>query len=264
MDFTRENIIQLHKRIVQFGNENFAQIEKLNLDPNDELDSTYVGMLLRQITINNDLALLMDNKNHGYHTSEFILLRCLIDDYLHITYIVNQDNSEEVIVDFNADALEKNFKKIFDLAILNEETLGGNYPHYPTYALMEEVKEKIKNSPKRQQHFSDKENFKFKKFKNTGQIIRDLKDEVYSHSLRRAYFIWRKLSDFVHYSNTAFEEEEMIDPETDSTYTEFAEIISYSYFTILNCFKHFQNRYNLEIIDTNKLSVYYKDVEYRN
>ena len=54
-----------------------------------------------------------------------------------------------------------------------------------------------------------------------------------------------------------------MNPETDSTYTEFAEIISYSYFTILNCFKHFQNRYNLEIIDTNKLSLYYQNAEYR-
>ncbi len=259
MNFTRENIIQLHKRIVKFGNENFAQIEQLNIDPNYELESTYVGMILRQITINHDLALLMQNKKHDYHTSELILLRCLVDDFLHMSYIVNQYNSDDVIVNFNADALDKNFKKLFDLAKLNEETLGGNYPFYPTYAFMEEIKEKIKNSPKRQQHLSDKENFKFKTFKNTGQIIRELKNESYSHSLRRAYFIWRKLSDFVHYSNTTFVEEQMMNPKIDSTYTEFAEIISYSYFTILNCFKYFQNRYNLEIIDTNNLSMYYQN-----
>lgn len=260
MSFTRDNIIALHKKVVQFGSENFAQIEKLNLDPNDELDSTYVGMILRQMTINNDLASLMFNKNHSCYTSEFILLRCIIDDYIHITYIVNQSNSEEAIVNFNADALDKNYKRLLDLATLNEDYLGGNYPFYPTDALMNEVKEKIKSSPRRQQHFSDKENFKFKTFKNTGQIIRELKNESYSHSMKRAYFIWRKLSDFVHYSNIAFEEEQMIDPETDSTYTEFAEITSYSYCTVLNCFKHFQSRYNLKIIDTNKLSEYYQNI----
>lgn len=263
MVFTRENIIELHKRIVQFGNENFEQIEKLNLDPNDEHDSTYVGMILRQITINNDLSTLLKNKNHGYLTSEFILLRCLVGDFIHITFIVNQENSEEVIVDFNADAISKNYRKIFDLATLNEEKLGGNYPYYPTYALMEEVKEKIKNSPRRQQYFKDKDNFKFKSFKATGNLIRDLGDYEYSHELRRAYFIWRKLSDFVHYSNFAFEEEQEINPETDSTFTEFAEIISYSYMTILNCFKHFTERYNLELIDTNNLELYYKNAGHK-
>jgi hypothetical protein len=216
-------------------------------------------MLLRQMTLNNDLSILMENKNHGYHTSEFILLRCLVDDFLHITYIVNHSDSEEAIVRYNADALDKNFKKIFDLAVLNEEKLGGNYPFYPTYASMEIVKERIKNSPKRQQHFSDKDNFKFKTFKNTGNIVRDLTDEPYSHQLRRAYFIWRKLSDFVHYSNTAFEEEQMIDPEIDSTYTEFAEIISYSYFTALNCLQHLQKRYNFDLIDSNNLVTYYQN-----
>lgn len=263
MAFTRENIIQLHQRIVQFGKENFATIEALNLDPNDELDSTYVGMLLRQITLNNDLAILLSNQNHGYLTSEFILLRALVDDFLHISYIVNQANSDELIINFNADAIDKNFKKIQDLAILNEEKLGGNYPYYPTYAMMEDVKEKMRNSASRQVHFADKENFKFKTFKNTGNIIRDLGDEDYSHQLRRAYFIWRKLSDFVHYSNMAFQEEQMIDPENDSTYIEFAEIISYSYFTTLNCFTHFQQRYGLQLIDTNDLAKYYKDSLHR-
>lgn len=259
MSFKREHIIELHKRIVQFGNENFEQIDKLDLDPNDEHDSTYVGMILRQITINSDLASILENKSHGYLTSEFILLRCLIDDFIHIAYIVNQENSEDVVVNFNADALSKNFKKLFELAVLNEETLGGTYPYYPTYASMEEVKEKMKKSPRRQQHFSDKDKFEFKKFKNTGSLIRDLGDEDYSHQLKRAYFIWRKLSDFVHYSNLSFQEEQSINPDTDSTFTEFAEIISYSYKTILNCFKHFETRYGLELIDSNDLATYYKN-----
>ena len=145
------------------------------------------------------------------------------------------------------------------LAVLNEETLGGTYPYYPTYASMEEVKEKMKKSPRRQQHFSDKDKFEFKKFKNTGSLIRDLGDEDYSHQLKRAYFIWRKLSDFVHYSNLSFQEEQSINPDTDSTFTEFAEIISYSYKTILNCFKHFETRYGLELIDSNDLATYYKN-----
>jgi hypothetical protein len=213
MHFTNENIIALHERIVKFGEENFAQIEALNLDPNDELDSTYVGLILRQIAINNDLATLFANKNHEYHTSQFILLRCLVDDFIHFTFIVNQENSEELIINLNAEAIHKNFNKIKELAEFNEEKLGGNYPHYPTYELMDKVMQRVKDSPRRQQHFSNKEEFKFKSFKPTGNIVRELGDFDYSHQIRRAYFIWRKLSDHVHYSNFAFEEEQMIEPE---------------------------------------------------
>lgn len=259
MKFQKNHVITLHQRLIQFANENLARIEALELDPNDELDSTYVGMIIRQITLNSDLKLLLESKTHGYHTSHFILLRCLIDDFIHLTFIVNQEDHEEQIVKFNADALNKNFKKLMDLATLNEEKLGGEYPHYPTYELLDGVKEKMKNSPRRQQHFSDKENFTFKTFKATGNIIRDLGDNEYSHQLNRAYFIWRKLSDFVHYSNLSFEEEEMINPGEDYTYNEFAEIIFYSYNTTLNCLQHFNSRYGIEIIDTNNLKEYYAD-----
>ena len=141
---------------------------------------------------------------------------------------------------------------------MNEEKLGGNYPYYPTYELMEEVKEKMKNSAKRQQHFSNKDEFEFKTFKATGNLIRDLNEyDPNSHQLRRAYFIWRKLSDFVHYSNLTYEEEQTINPVEDATYTEFTEVISYSYFLVLNCLKHFETRYGLEITDSNNLAEYY-------
>lgn len=262
--FKKEHIIELLNRIVKFADENLTTIDGLNIDNNNEYDSSYVGMIIRQNVLCADLSTLFSNKKHKYLTSVFILFRCMVDDYIHFNFIINQDNSEEVLTNFNADAINKNFNKIKELAELNEEKLGGNYPFYPTHQMMEELKEKIKQSPKRQQYFLDKENFKFKTFKATGNLIRDLKgDEEYSHQLRRAYFIWRKLSDYVHYSNFTFEEESMIDAEVDTTYEEFAEIISYSFYTILNSLKHFEGKYNLKVIDSNNLADYYKDAEHK-
>jgi hypothetical protein len=258
MPFTKENLIELHNRIVNFADENLQNINGLGIDLNNEHDSSYVGMIIRQHSVNNDLSILYSNKENLTLTSEFILYRCLIDDYIHIIFISDQDDKNEMITKLNADALSKNFKKLSDLAALNEEKLGGNYPFYPTNAMMDDLKQKMKDSPNRQAHFSDKEQFKFKTFKATGNLIRDLNDDdPNSHNLRRAYFIWRKYSDFVHYSNLAYQEEEAINPEEDSTYTEFAEIISYSYFVILNCLNHFVEKYGLEITDSNNLAEYY-------
>ena len=258
MHFTKDNLIQLHKRVVNFASENLKKIEKLNINSNNEHDSFYVGMIVRQHTVNNDLSILFSNTNGLSLTSQFILYRCLIDDYIHIIYISNQDESNELVVKLNADALNKNFKKLSELAELNEEKLGGDYPYYPTYKFMDEVKENMKNSPKRQQHFLKKDEFKFKSFKTTANLIRELnEDDPNSHQLRRAYFIWRKLSDYVHYSNLTYEEEQMRNPSEDETYTEFSEIISYSYFVVLNCLKYFEEKYKLEITDSENLAKYY-------
>lgn len=254
-----ETLNKLYDNIIQFAQENLSKIEELNINPHEEINSTYLGFIVRQITMNIDLKLLLNNDKHIYHTSQFILLRCLIDDFIHLAYISNNVNSDELIVNFNADAYDKNFKKIKDLATLNEEKLGGNYQYYPTFELMEEVKEKMKNNPLRSHYLSDVENFKFKTFKNTGQIIRDLGNENNAHQLTRAYFIWRKLSDFVHYSNLAFEEESRMDPGNDYTYNEFAEVIFYSFLTSSICLDYFKNKYGFEIIDSNNLIKYYEN-----
>lgn len=259
MHFKKEHIITLLQRIISFSERNLKGVTEVGIDTDDELDNFFSGMIVRQYTILNDIKILFEFKKAGYLTSELILFRCIADDFIHIRFLTSQGNVEDDVIKFNADAINKNFSKLAELARLNEEKLGGNYPEYPTYASMEDLKEKIKQSPKRQEYFIDKDSFRFKTFKSTGNLIRDLQDSNYSHSLRRAYFIWRKLSDHVHYSSFSHEETEMIDPERDHTYSEFAEIIYYSYSIIMDCMKHFQSKYGLAAADDDNLAEYYKD-----
>lgn len=259
MHFKKEHIQLLLKRIVKYCEENLNELSKLSIDPNNETNSFYWGLILRQHSLCNDLSILFEYKKTDTElTSEFILFRCLTDDFIHITYIINQPDIDEAIISINADAISKNFKKIAELTELNETKLGGSYPFYFTTSLLEDLKEKLKKSPNRQQHFTDKDNFRFKSFPNTGNIIRDLDSEPYAHQLTRAYFIWRKLSDFVHYSNFTFEEGQ--DIELDKTYPEFAEIIGYSYYNVFYALSHFQKTISkYEIIDSQNLAEYYKD-----
>ncbi|KAF2508718.1 hypothetical protein EYY60_16485 [Flavobacterium zhairuonense] len=258
MHFKKEHIITLLQRIISFSERNLKGITEAGIDTDDELDNFFSGMIVRQYAILSDIKILFEFKKGGYLTSEMILFRCIADDFIHIRFLVSQQNVEDEVIRFNADAINKNFSKLAELATLNEEKLGGNYPEYPTYASMEDLKEKIKQAPKRQEYFIDKDNFRFKTFKSTGNLIRDLQDSGYSHSLRRAYFIWRKLSDHVHYSSFSHEEVLIIDPEKDHTYTEFAEIIYYSYCIIIDCMKHFQSKYGLAAADDDNLAEYYK------
>ncbi len=259
MHFKKEHIIKLLNRISIFAAENLEEIKKVVKDNTNKIDSTYAGLIIRQYTIVNDLKILFETKVNGYLTSEFILFRCIVDDYIRFTYVVNQENKEEYVVKMNSDAYNKNFNKFDELAKINEEKFEGKYPFYPTNEFLKETKKTFKDTPENEHYFINKDSFKLKSFPSTGSLIKGLDETEYTHSLIRAYFIWRKYSEFVHYSYFSYAEETLIDPTKDDTYSEYAEIICYSYMNILNSMKHFVDTYNLSIIDSNNLAEYYKD-----
>lgn len=262
MTLSKEDLISLLEKISIFAYDNLKQIEKLSIDLKKESESFYLGIINRQYTLANDLTILFKNKKSIYLGSQFILFRCIIDDYIHLTYIVNQNNSNEMMTKFNSDAYNKNFIRLKKLAELNETKLGGKYPNYPTYEFIDNLKDNFKNQTKNEDYFKNKEEFKLKTFENKGSIIGKLEDESYAHQLRRAYYFWGHLSDFVHYSNFSFGMERNVNPKKDNTYLMFAEIIQYSFQIIKTSFEYFERRYDLKLIDKNKLSEYYKDAEH--
>ena len=259
MTLSKENIISLLENISIFAYDNLKQIEKLNIDLKKESENFFLGIINRQYTLSSDLSILFKNKNSIYLGSQLILFRCIIDDFIHLTYIVNQNNSNEMMTKFNSDAYNKNFIKLKKLAELNETKLGGKYPNYPTYKFIDDLKENFKNQTKNEGYFKNKEEFKLKTFENMGSIIGKLEDESYAHQLRRAYYFWGHLSDFVHYSSLSFGMERNVNPKKDNTNLMFAEIIQYSFQVIKTSFEYFERTYNLELIDKNNLSEYYKD-----
>ena len=262
MTLTKEKIIFHLDRISKFAFDNLQELAKLNIDLKKEPESFYLGIINRQYTLTKDLSILFVSKNSIYLGSQLILFRCILDDFIHLIYIINQSDSNEAMTKFNSDAYNKNFKRLEKLATLNETKLGGNYPQYPTYEWINDKKNTFRNESYSQKYFINKEDFKLKSFDSMGNMIFKLKDENYSHKLRRAYYFWGYLSDFVHYSNYSFGIERRIKPETDGTYLIFAEILQNSYEVIKTSFEYFKNSYNINIIDNGNLAEYYKDSEH--
>lgn len=259
---TKENIITQLEFTASFALDNLRQISNIENDLKNDTESFFIGIINRQFTLLQDLSILFNYKSSNYLGSQFILFRCIIDDYIHLTYILNQVDSNEMLIRFNSDAYHKNFTRLKKLADLNELRLEGNYPNYPTYQFLDNFKDSFKQKTNNEKYFKNKETFELKKFDNMGSIIGRLNDENYAHKLRRAYYFWGHLSDFVHYSNFSFGLERNINPKQDNTYLMFDEIISYSYQVIKTSFEYFETTYKLKLIDNNNLSERYKDSEH--
>jgi hypothetical protein len=159
MTLSKENIISLLENISIFAYDNLKQIKELNIDLKKESESFFLGIINRQYTLTTDLSILFNNKKSIYLGSQLILFRCIIDDFIHLTYIVNQNDSKEMMIKFNSDAYNKNFIKLKKLAKLNETKLNGNYPNYPTYKLIDDLKENLKSQTKNENYFKNKEEF---------------------------------------------------------------------------------------------------------
>ncbi len=252
-------IIEQLKKLSDFAEENLNQLDG-KLKEEHEVQDFYFGYIRRQWFFSIDLISIFSHSPHKSFISQFILSRCILDDYLHLIYIQSQPDINEAIVSFNADAHKKNFDKISELADVNETILGGSFPFYPTYKQRDEIKEKMQKSPKKSNYFIDIPSFRFKSFKQTGNFIKDFPKDQFRAQIRRAYYLWRHLSDYVHYSKFSFDLE-FYPENNENSLNIIQEIIYYSYKVVKLSFEYFQTTYDLKIIDRHNLQSFYKATE---
>lgn len=254
---TKQHIIQQLTSLSSFAEDNLKQLNEISIDKVNEIQDYYLGYIRRQSFFAFDLISIFKYSPHENFISQFILLRCIVDDYLHLLYVINQPDVNEAIICFNADAHKKNFDKIAELTEVNETILGGNFPFYPTIQLRDTLKERLKSDPNKAQYFIDIANFKFKASKTTGNFIKDFPQDLFGANVRRAYFLWRHLSDYVHYSKFSFDLEFYAVDKTHAL-SIAQEIIYYSYKIIKISFKYFEDAFGLVLIDKNNISAQYK------
>jgi hypothetical protein len=257
---TQPEIIKQLKHLNNFAEDNLGQLEGFKLDKDNEIQDFYLGYIRRQSYFSIDLISIFENKKHTGFISQLILSRCIVDDYIHLMYAVNQPNVDETIICINADAHKKNFDKISELTDVNEEILGGKVPFYPTSMIREALKINLQNNPKKSQYFTDAQQFKFKSIKTTGNFIKDFPKNKLGANIRRAYYLWRHLSDYVHYSKFSFDFEFYV-KEDDNSLNIIQEMIFYSFKIVRVGFAYFQQKHNLSLIDKHNLVAFYKPID---
>jgi len=223
-----------------------------------EVQDYYLGLLRKQCILLSDLSLILKNRNPEFISTPFIILRSLIDDFLHLLFLECQANKEIEITRINADSYKHSFNSLKDLTFSNYKHFDGQYPHYLTNEQFEKLKLDFKIKEKNKKYFKNIDTFKFIVFKtvsdmtNSFTISRDV--DIYRD---RAYYLWKEFSSFVHYSNYSFEYE-MQNAEENLLMIE--ESLQYCYNSIYLSFKYFERSFDVMFQDDQVLNRKYQKI----
>lgn len=220
-----------------------------------EIQDYYLGILWKQAILLSDLSLILKNRNSEYISTPFIVLRSLLDDFIHLLYLETHSNRETEIIKINADSYRHSFNSLKDLTDSNYEHFEGKYKFYLTREELQSLKEKFIAKEKNKKYFKNPDTFKFFVFKHFSDMTKCFsvsKDvDIFKD---RAYYLWKEFSSFVHYSNYSFEYEMQDAPENLNM---IDESFQYCYNSIYLAFKYFERHMEVEFKDNIELQKKY-------
>ena len=247
---TIEHLTNEANLLAELANSNLGSLEGYCHDK-IEIQDYYLGILRRQAILHLDLERILKNRNSELITTPFILLRSLMDDFLHLLYLELHTNKEEEIIKINAKGYKQSFKSIEDLTNSNHNHFNGTYRNYLNNKQFQALKDKFTGNPRNDKYFKNKNEFKFKNFIPLTHVAENI---TYSKNVDkfkdRAFYLWKEFSSFVHYSNISFYLETNLNP---INLQKIEEGFQYCYNSIYLAFKYFERTFGIEFNDNEKL-----------
>lgn len=244
----------LAKMISDLANSNLEQLEGKCQDEEDTQDY-YLGILQRQAILLSDLSTLLRDRNSKYISTPYILLRSLLDDFIHLLYFHLCKERDSEIVKVNAVAYKQSFVSLVNLTNSNYENFEGKYPFYLKKEEVEELKSNFVDKLENQKYFQVPSRFKFKEFITFDALVRRISHSRETKIYRdRAYYLWKEFSSFVHYSTYSFKMEMQDAPENMHI---IDECFQYCYNSVYLSFQYFVSIFELQFIDNEVLNKRY-------
>ena len=251
---TTTDLSELAKTLSDLANANLHLL-KGKCQKNIEEQDYYLGILRRQAILLSDLSLLLNNRDSEYISTPFIILRSLLDDFLHLLYLENQKDKSVEITKINADSYRQSFISLELLTNSNDEHFNGLYPSYLTHEKLIDVKEIFANIETNTRYLKNRETIALKGFMSFTEMVKTIRyNSDVDRFKDRAYYLWKEFSSFAHYSNYSFyyelknakENLNMID-----------ESFKYCYNSIYLSFKYFEPIYSVEFKDNPEIGLRY-------
>jgi hypothetical protein len=238
------------KKLSDLANENLGLLTGICQEA-IEIQDYYLGLIRKQAILLLDLSLILKNRNSEYISTPFILLRSLIDDFIHLLYLEHHIEKKTEITKINADSYKQSFKSLEDLTDSNYEHFDGKYDFYLSQEELQSVKDTFLRREKNKKYFKNAAEFSFIKFMHFSDMAKSFSISRNVDIYRdRAFYLWKEFSSFVHYSNYSFEYENQNAPENIN---KIDESLQYCYNSIYLAFKYFERNMGLEFLDNVEL-----------
>jgi hypothetical protein len=197
--------------------------------------SKYVhGVLNRQILLlENVTATLRTNQPHAI-TSTFILLRCLLDDFITVLYLKHKGFHEGDIVNHTANAFHERFKTIAASKQINNKFFEGAGDGLVDDEREATERAEFLGNPENDRYFKNKAKFEFKDFPSVTAMTRLLPQTDLGLANAHAFVVWRHLSHYVHFSLFTYQlqSDEAI---REIELKQLKEVLSYCYKSLVIC-----------------------------
>lgn len=231
----------------EMANKHLKQLAG-SCDTPDEEQDYYLGILRRQAMLAYDLGLILHDRPEENLTTPYIILRSMLDDYLHLTYLDLHENPHEEIIKINAEGHRQNFNSLMNLTVSENQEYYGENLGYLSDEELEQLKDSFRNKEENHKYFIDIENFKFQKFRTLTDLADSINGSENCNVARdRALFLWKSFSSFVHYSTYCFNFELGSDI---IKWQQMEESLQYVYNSIFLAFKFFNQRDGVEFVDS--------------
>ncbi|QOG88787.1 hypothetical protein HUE46_01435 [Flavobacterium columnare] len=157
------------KKLAELTNKNLDQLAG-KCPIRNEVQDYYLGIIRRQAIMLLDLSKILENRNRELVTTPYIILRSMLDDFLHLLFLELREDKEEQIILINAKAHKQTFKSLKELTDSNHKHFNGGYQFYLNNEQFEALKEIFKGKEENQKYFQDIATFKFKNFLQLSQV----------------------------------------------------------------------------------------------
>lgn len=197
---TKEKLSKWANSIADLSETLAHQITNHTIDGRD-LESTLLYLkLIRHSTQTRDVSRLLLSNPVQRFSSSFILLRCMLEDFITLYYLRVNNYDRELIIRYVSEGVYNRVKMMEETAELNKRFYGGRLEGLISFDYIKDEKNRLRADPINNDLFIDKQQFKLKRFPSVRDMIKSLPVNDSTIANVPSIITWIQYSEYVHHS----------------------------------------------------------------
>jgi len=156
--------------------------------------------LIRHSTLMRDVSRLIALNPKQRLTDVFILLRCMLEDFITVYYLKMNNYDRQLIIQYMAEGFHNRISMMEETAALNKRFYKGSLEGLIPFDYVQQEKQRITSNPDNNELFSNKREFKFKRFPSVREVIKALPVNDSTIANVPSLISWIQYSEYVHHS----------------------------------------------------------------